>query len=158
MGRPLPPLGPRRPRPQPGKLEQRSGLVHFVEHFDSPEAADAWRASPEHERLAGEADAFTKGRLELRHGEAVDLKLPSETVVPRWKLAVATWTAVFPLLLLLNTGVRALPVRLPQQVQLAITSLIMVASLTWFILPQVKKLLRPWLFDDGEGGLRRDPD
>jgi antibiotic biosynthesis monooxygenase (ABM) superfamily enzyme len=42
-------------------------------------------------------------------------------------------------------------------VELAVTSSIMTATLTWLILPRIRKLLRPWLLAGDDGGLRKDP-
>jgi antibiotic biosynthesis monooxygenase (ABM) superfamily enzyme len=58
------------------------------------------------------------------------------------------------LLLVLNALVGLLPFDLPKPVELAATSLVMTATLTWLILPRVRKLLRPWLLCDHDGELR----
>lgn len=114
-----------------------------------------WDASPDRARLTEAADRFSSGRPQIVDGPDLRADLPSETAVPKWKTFLATWTSVFPILLLLNTIVNALPVQMPMPIQLAGTSLILTATLTWIILPQVKKLLRPWLLAAADGGLRR---
>jgi hypothetical protein len=93
----------------------------------------------------------------LEQGRRVQVRVPSETAIPKWKTWIATWVAVFPLLLALNGLVALLPIKLPMPVELAVTSLIMTATLTWLILPRIRKLLRPWLLAGDDGGLRKDP-
>ena len=139
------------------RLDQPAGLHHFIHRFDSEIALEQWRASPDHRSLTAEADAYSVGCAQVTTGEHRQASLPSEATAPKWKTWLATWVTVFPLLLLLNMTVRSVGAGLPQPVQLGLTSLIMTAALTWYILPRIRKLLRPWLFGDEQGGLRRDP-
>lgn len=140
------------------RLEQPNGMTHFVHRFGSDAELERWRCSGAYLALAREADAYSVGRADEAHGDRRRARLPGEASAPKWKTWIATWASVFPLLLLLNAAVKSVGDGLPQTVQLGITSLVMTAALTWFILPQVRKLLRPWLFSDGGGALRRDPD
>jgi uncharacterized protein len=137
------------------RLDQAGGLVHLVHRFAGRAEVDRWEASPEHERLVKEADAFAVHRSERGRGGQTRFHLPSEAAAPKWKTWLATWVAVFPVLLALNTAVRALGPDLPPPVQLAITSPILTALLTWAILPQVRRVLRPWLLAGDEGELRK---
>lgn len=137
------------------RLTQPNGMTHFVHRFASEAEMDGWRASSEHAALSADADAYSVGRDHAARGGRRHAELPSEASAPQWKSWLATWLTVFPLLLLLNAGIKAVGGGLPQPVQLAITSLIMTAVLTWFILPQLRRVLRPWLFSDGGGGLRK---
>lgn len=140
------------------RLEQPNGLVHFIQRFESEEAARRWCDSDVRRRLGAEADAFSAEHSEIATGDRVQVRLPSEAAVPKWKLWLATWAAVFPLLLAMNAIAKAVAGGLPQAVQLGLTSLAMTAVLTWFVLPEIRKRLRPWLFrDDENGGLKKEP-
>lgn len=139
------------------RLDQPAGLHHFIHRFDSEAALARWRDSTDYRSLTAEADAYSVGCAQVTTGEHRQAQLPSEATAPKWKTWLATWATVFPLLLLLNMAVRSVGADLPQPVQLGLTSLIMTAALIWYILPKVRKLLRPWLFGDERGGLRRDP-
>lgn len=140
------------------RLEQPDGLIHFVQRFASEEDARGWLASDVRRGLAAEADAFSREHHEIATGDNAQVRLPSELSVPKWKLWLATWAAVFPLLLLLNAAIKVVAGGLPQPVQLAIMSLAMTAVLTWFVLPELRKRLRPWLFrDDKDGSLKKEP-
>jgi antibiotic biosynthesis monooxygenase (ABM) superfamily enzyme len=83
------------------------------------------------------------------------IRLPSEQAAPKWKTFIATWAAVLPLLLVLNALVGLLP--LPKLVRLPLSSVLLTASLTWFVLPFVRRRVRPWLLADDEG-IRKEPD
>lgn len=139
------------------RLEQPTGLFHFIQHFDSADDLRRWRESAEFRELAEMADDLSVGQGQTASGGRVAVRLPSEAAVPKWKTGLATWAAVFPLLLALNGLLGLARLGLPAAVELALTSLAMTATLTWWILPQIRKLLRPWLFRTGDGGLRKDP-
>ena len=139
------------------RLEQPSGLVYAVHRFRSAADARRWQGASARRALEAEAEAFSSGCSQLEEGRRVEIRVPSETAIPKWKTWIATWFAVFPLLLALNGLVALLPFKLPPPVELAVTSLVMTATLTWFVLPYIRKRLRSWLLADGEDGLRRDP-
>lgn len=139
------------------RLEQPGGMTHFAHRFDSEAELERWRDSGEYRALADEADVYSIGLAQLARGERRRARTPGEASAPKWKTWLATWVTVFPLLLALNVASEALLGGLPQPVRLGLTSLIMTAALTWIILPRVRRLLRPWLFRDGDGGLRREP-
>lgn len=139
------------------RLEQPGGLVHFLHRFAGEDDLKRWTDSPERRALTKAADAFSRPRRQTATGAQPRFQLPSEATAPKWKTWVATWAAVFPMLLLLNAAIAALPFDLPEPVELAVSSLALTALLTWIILPRVRKLLRPWLFGDADGKLRREP-
>lgn len=139
------------------RLEQPSGLVYAVHRFRTAADARRWQEAPARHAIEAEAEDFSSGCSQLEVGSRIQVRVPSETAIPKWKTWVATWLAVFPLLLALNGLVALLPFKLPQPVELAVTSLVMTATLTWLILPRIRKLFRSWLLADEDGGLRKDP-
>ncbi|WP_375427520.1 hypothetical protein [uncultured Sphingomonas sp.] len=139
------------------RLEQPSGLVYAVHRFRSVEDARRWRDAPARHALDAEAKAFSSGCSQLEDGRRIRVRVASETAVPKWKNWVATWVAVFPLLLIMNGLFALLPFKLPRILELAVISLILTATLTWLVLPRIRKLFRSWLLTDEHGGLRKDP-
>jgi uncharacterized protein len=137
------------------RLDQPGGLVHFVHRFAGERHVDGWEGSPDHAALVRELDGVATHRSERGRGGQTRFHLPSEGAAPKWKTWVATWLAVFPVLLAISSTVRALAPDLPPVGQLAITSPILTALLTWFILPWVRKVARPWLLVGDEGQLRK---
>lgn len=140
------------------RLEQPGGLVHFMHRFATQEDLDRWTDSPERRALTEDAEPLSAAHRQTQAGAQPRFRLPSEATAPKWKEWLLTWAAVFPVTLIVNTALNALPFELPMPVQTALSSLILVALLTWAILPRIRKWLRPWLFRDDQGELRRDPD
>jgi antibiotic biosynthesis monooxygenase (ABM) superfamily enzyme len=69
---------------------------------------------------------------------------PTEAM-PRYKLALLTWAAAYALittfLALLGPAIAGWPLAL----RTLVLSVVMVAALTWVIMPRLTKLMRPWL-------------
>ena len=143
---------------QPGfagtvRLEQTEGVVHLVQRFDRREQLDRWQASAACRALADEADRFSHSRRQVGQGRAIRVGLPGEADAAKWKKALMTLVVVFPVLVALNLLVGL--TGLPQLARLAITSPLLVALLTWAILPQVTRLLKPWILSDEHGRVRK---
>jgi uncharacterized protein len=137
------------------RLEQAGGIVHLVHRFADQAALDRWTASADYRRLLADGERFAVERRQHASGPAVTFSIPAESAASKPKTFILTWVTVFPLLLLVSTAIRAIAGGLPQPVQLVITSLIMVATLTWVILPRVQRRLRPWTLADADGQARR---
>ncbi|WP_375402360.1 hypothetical protein [uncultured Sphingomonas sp.] len=139
------------------RLEQPSGLVYAVHRFRTEQDARRWRDAPARHAFDAEAEAFSSGCSQLEIGARIQVRVPSETAIPKWKMWLATWLAVFPLLLALSGLISLFPADLPPPVELAATSLVMTATLTWLVLPRIRRSLRPWLLAGEDGGLRKEP-
>lgn len=132
------------------RLEQDGGVVHRVTRFDSAEHLAAWRESDVARRLNEEAEGFSNARRQDASGPVATFRLPGEASGAKWKKWLLTWCAVFPVLLALNGLVSLIP-GLPSLARLAITSPILTALLTWFILPRVTRWVKPWVLSDSDG-------
>ena len=64
---------------------------------------------------------------------------------PRWKMAVATLCGVFPTSIFLQFTVGPLIKELPAALRTLIIAICMVGILTWIVMPNITKLLKPWL-------------
>lgn len=62
---------------------------------------------------------------------------------PRWKMALVTWAALFPLVLVL---VAAVPPDVPFAINVALTTAIPTVLLTWVIMPRATRILHGWLY------------
>ena len=144
---------------QPGfvsglRIEQTGGVFHLVYRFDDADALAAWDASTECERLGREAHDFSTPRREVVEGDLPWVQLPSEADAPKWKRFLMTWAAALPVALAMSALFSALGDPLPALVQAAITSLILVAAMTFIIIPRLSGWLQPWVMKDGEGQAR----
>jgi len=137
------------------RLKQAGGLGHLIYRFADTDALDRWRQSPGYRAAMADGECFPVELRQCEEGRAVDFTIPAESSASTIKSAALTWVTVFPVLLLVSTGVRSIAGGLPQPVQLLISSLIMVVILSWVILPRVQRWLRPWTLADADGRPRR---
>ena len=111
-----------------------------AEQFYSSERFQAWEA-----RVAD----MTQGPAERRelHGMEAFFLSGGGSVVgpPRWKMAVLTWLGVNVAVYLFMKGVPAVIPGLPFLVELGIVNALVVASLTWGIMPALTGLFKGWL-------------
>jgi antibiotic biosynthesis monooxygenase (ABM) superfamily enzyme len=69
----------------------------------------------------------------------------SPTPPPKWKMAIATLCGVYPTSLFLSFVLRPLLHSFPPAITTLIISASMVGILTWIVMPQVTRILKPWL-------------
>lgn len=136
------------------RLEQDGGVVHRVTRFASAADLAAWDRSDVGSRLKAEGADFSNVRRQEARGPVATFRLPGENSGSKWKKWLLTWVAVFPVLLALNALVSLIP-GLPSLARLAITSPILTALLTWFILPRVTRWAKPWVLGDSDGRPRK---
>lgn len=115
--------------------------------FADQQALDAWQASDavqQHLR-AGDVHSLATDAPQIRSGFETWFTLPGRRamVPPRWKIALITWCALLPQVLILGTLV---PAGVPRVLSVMITTAIPVAMLTWVIMPRLTRLLHRWLF------------
>ena len=134
-------------RPVPNTGDREYGILRS---FASDEAADDFYRS---ELFAG----WLRDVAPLVEGEPLRRRLcgleaffrsGSGRLPPRWKMAAVTFLGVLPTALL---WFNVVPAALPDQhwlVRLAATSVLMVATLTWVVMPQLTRLFRRWLLPE----------
>ena len=65
---------------------------------------------------------------------------------PRWKMAMITWLAIFPLINVLNLVLAPLLGGLPAIVRTLVSTAILVPLMTWVVMPAMTRLFLRWLF------------
>lgn len=124
-----------------------SRLYTFSFRFDTEEHLHAWEHSPERAECLQRAEAFTEHvKVHKETGLETWFANPDMHLAmpPRWKMVIVTWAVAFPLLQLF---VRALgATSLPPLVRGVVLSLCMVTAMTYLVMPNITKLLRPWLY------------
>ena len=123
----------------------------LVYKFDSGEHLDVWTHSDERKRFVDEAQTMTsEEHVEHVGGLESWFRLPGTKAVlapPKWKMAVVTGTCVWLMGMAIGAPLRhALEDHVPLPVVSLITTAIMVALLTWVVMPNLTKVLRRWLF------------
>jgi antibiotic biosynthesis monooxygenase (ABM) superfamily enzyme len=127
------------------------GSWTVVARYESEQSLAAWRASPELARaLARVKTLALPPRVLERHGLEPFFETPraldAPRVPPRWKMALATWMAIYPMILGLSIVTGPILGDLPLPVRLLVTTGLMVPVMTWAVMPLVTRLLRGWLY------------
>ena len=70
---------------------------------------------------------------------------PSDAPPRRWKMALVTWAALYPILVGLVTALTPFAGGWPLPVVLLVTTGVMIPLMTWVIMPALTSRLGPWL-------------
>lgn len=129
--------------PLPGSNTREYGILRT---FASEKERDEFYASPEFQAWDARARIMTEGDPVYRqlHGLEAWFQSP-QPPPPRWKMAIATLIGVFPTSLFLSATVAVFISGWPIVVRSLVIAILMVALLTWGVMPLVTRLLRPWL-------------
>ena len=73
---------------------------------------------------------------------------PGEPAPPRYKMAVVTWIAVFPLATAIFAVTQPLLGGLPTVLRTLVFTLIMVTTMTYVVMPRMTRLFSFWLYPD----------
>ncbi|MDX3659154.1 hypothetical protein PV646_17750 [Streptomyces sp. ID05-26A] len=110
--------------------------------FDSAESAAEWDGSRSHATWREYVGRFSS-RVEPPQPAppaAAPPRLP-----PKWKTAVVTLIGVFPAVLLVNVTVIPRVTGLPLLARTLVLCVCVTGLMTWVLMPQVMKVLGPWL-------------
>ena len=129
------------------------GCYRTLFAFDNEAHLQAWTHSAERSEWLVQIAAVTHGddtALRVLTGLETWFALPAartQAPPPRWKMALVTWSAIFPLVLLSSHTVAPLlgPWLHPALVVLVATGLI-VTAMTWLVMPTLVRLLASWLY------------
>ena len=117
--------------------------------FASQAELDRWQALPEVVALLGRGDAHAVAADQpvVRTGLETWFTLPGlpapPKAPPKWKMALVTWLALLPQVILLGF---VIPAELPMLARVSLSTAIPVMMLTWVIMPRLTRLLYPWLY------------
>ena len=114
--------------------------------FDSAENAAEWRRSRSHATWREYVGRFATRVDPPRPAQAPPATPPSPP--PRWKTALVTLVGVFPAVLLVNVTVIPRVTGLPLLVRTLVLCVCVTGLMTWVLMPQVMKVLGPWLRRD----------
>jgi antibiotic biosynthesis monooxygenase (ABM) superfamily enzyme len=128
------------------------GVYQIIFRYRSPAEHEAWMASDRRHELVARIDRLLDDgtTAEVRTVDGWEGWFVTPGYAPpapprRWKMAVVTFVALYPLLLALITVLRPVtrgwPVPLPLLVTLGLT----VPLMTWLVMPLLTVRLGPWL-------------
>jgi antibiotic biosynthesis monooxygenase (ABM) superfamily enzyme len=136
--------------------DEGSDEWHMLYRFADAEALRNWEESPQRRWWLSSAEGFVEQtRTERRTGIEGWFDPPIEREVrpagstpaapPRWKQAVTIWLGFFPVSLLAAVTLNRLPVDLNVVLRTLISTACLTPVMTYLVLPQVTRLLQPWL-------------
>jgi len=127
-----------------------TGQYQVVHHFRDDAALQSWLKSTERADLLREAEALLEAPpAVLRTGlETWFLPTsggPSMVPPPRWKMWLISLLAIYPLVLAFLSWVSPHITRWPLALRAATLPLVVLTLMTFVVMPNLTRLLRPWL-------------
>ncbi|WP_229069191.1 antibiotic biosynthesis monooxygenase [Actinoplanes sp. DH11] len=135
---------------------QSSSEWHMLYRFADAGSLRDWEESAQRKWWLSSAEGFVEHtRVERRTGiegwfdppreREVDQPAPAPAAPPRWKQAVTIWLGFFPVSLL--SAVLLMPHlgALNTVLKTLVSTLVLTPIMTYLVLPQVTRLLQPWL-------------
>ncbi len=134
-------------RPAPGSGSREYGIVRAFAHRD---ALAAFHASPEYHAWQEAVAGLTEGaaRVEELTGLESWFTPPGAVLRPlsNGKLFVATLLGVYPTQMLLGLTLGAVTNTWPSALGSLFFDAVMVACLTWLVMPTLTRFIYPWLY------------
>jgi hypothetical protein len=135
-------------RPPPGSGSREYGILR---RFENIEAHDEFYRSALFEEWKQKVVGLVEGepRYERLSGLETWFTLPGQQAIvppPRWKMAVVTLLAVYPLSMVLGITVGNWMSRWPMLLSSLIFNALIVSGLTWFLMPLLTRLFKAWLY------------
>lgn len=120
--------------------------------FDHASNLEKWQESEErHAWLRRVQPIVHEENVRVLTGLETWFTLPSRPggpAPPRYKMAVVTWIAVFPLATAIFALTQPLLGGLPTVLRTLVFTLVMVTTMTYFVMPRMTRLFSFWLYPD----------
>ncbi len=135
-------------RPAPGSGSREYGILR---RFENAETRDEFYRSQLFEEWRQKVVGLVEGepRYERLSGLETWFTLPEQRAIvppPRWKMALVTLAAVYPLSMVLSITVGTWTRDWPMLLSSLIFNAMIVTGLTWFLMPLLTRLFKPWLY------------
>lgn len=128
--------------------------VMLVFRYATQAHLDVWTASKERAEWLERGAEFTDGPAVVLHQSGLEtwFTLPGEparTPPPRWKMALLTWLALSPVILLIMAAGGSFLDGLPLVPRVYASAGLSVLLMTWVVMPRVTTVLWKWLYPEG---------
>lgn len=124
----------------------------IIYRFDHTSNLERWEESDERRRWLDRAEPFVREQKVSRlTGLETWFTLPSkegQPAPPRYKMAVVTWLAVFPLATVIFMILQPLLGGAPSVLRTFVFTLIMVSLMTYVVMPRMTRLFSFWLYPE----------
>jgi len=128
------------------------GCWRMLFAFDTQEHLQAWSESQERQHWLRQIGEHTHGDTATRvlSGLETWFALPTARTrapPPRWKMALVTWSGIYPLVLLMShTLAPWLAPHLPALLATLLVTCAITVAMTWLVMPTLVRLLAGWLY------------
>jgi len=123
---------------------------YTIVNFTTERWLEDWLQSPERKTWMERVQGIAHEHRHHASGLETWFSLPGEEddAPPRWKMALVTLLAVYPLSLLFQALVSPATMKLPLPLRAAVFPLIMVPLLTYAVMPGMSRIFRAWLYTE----------
>ncbi len=128
--------------PSPGSDSREFGILRT---FTNEKEKDEFYASEIFKAWEERCKPLTDGGWSHRQLHGLEAWFRSPGAPPRWKMAMLTLLGVYPVSLLIGILLSPQLRRLPLALNLLIVSALIVACLTWLVMPRLTRWFKPWL-------------
>lgn len=125
----------------------------FIYRFDTWRNLRRWSDSRERMEWVARADALCdESHFQRITGLEHWFRMPSRHAPgappppPRWKMAVLTWLAIYPLINVMNVALGPLIGAWHPLLRTLLTTAIMIPLMTWVIMPGMTRVFLRWIF------------
>ncbi len=134
------------------RLGRNANRYRTVIKFADDASLRGWMNSEERRDWLGRVEGYTRRSEEHLTGMETWFTLPgaASPVPPRWKMFLVTVVCSYAVSLTVNLTLHDILYAVPLAVRVLISTVILVAALTWPILPNVTRLLRRFLYPRDE--------
>jgi antibiotic biosynthesis monooxygenase (ABM) superfamily enzyme len=127
----------------------------IIFRFDHASNLHAWENSEERQRWLRQSRPLLlqEEKVDVLTGLETWFTLPSksgEPAPPRYKMAIVTWLAVFPVVAVIFSVFGQWLSLLPTLLRTLVFTLVMVTLMTYVIMPRMTRLFSFWLYPDHE--------
>ncbi|MEM6455239.1 MAG: antibiotic biosynthesis monooxygenase [Acidobacteriota bacterium] len=129
-------------RPFQGAAKNEYGVLRS---FDSPEAMERFYRSSLYRDWTETVRPLVVGAPSKHRLHGMEAFFRATHQPPAWKMALITWLGVNPAVFLSAQAVGWTGVVLPPLVELMLVNVLVVATLTWVVMPLLTTLFRGWL-------------
>jgi antibiotic biosynthesis monooxygenase (ABM) superfamily enzyme len=118
--------------------------------FDEVKNRNAWEASAVRAEWVKKLKPIIEKEAIVKHEQGIEFwfaaSVSNAATPPKWKMAVLAFCCSFPLIFILTNGFKLFTPQLALPLRLCITSLCMIVSMTWWLMPLLTKMFKSWLY------------
>lgn len=130
--------------------KKNDGEYIVVFQFDNIDNLTLWMESNDRLEEIEKLKELVVEEMELNYEEGIDFWFTTPEMKvqgpPKWKMAIITWIAVYPMVIALLYFYGALFPTLVLPLKVLLVTLTLVPLLTWVLMPNLTKLFKSWIF------------